>query len=181
MVLRLQKSAPNSCGLLSGFCFSLALFASASLNCCALRFVFSLKKPPPCHLPAAATPHARRAHPTAKNFVFASGPPSYRPGEARGATSLELRPVISFPSLAQTHMFFLASASFDCFRVIPRSPSPLSAPIFLVSAQFNVYGIIEWRSISIATAVSQREPSADATLMLLQQNTMRLFFGSVFY
>ncbi len=73
MVLRLQKSAPNSCGLLSGFRFSLALFASASLNCCALRFVFSLKKPPPCHLPAAATPHARRAHPSAKNFVFASG------------------------------------------------------------------------------------------------------------
>ena len=61
---------------------------------------------PPCHLPAAATPHARRAHPPAKNFVFASGPPSYRPGEARGATSLELRPVVPLPSLAQTHMFF---------------------------------------------------------------------------
>ena len=168
-------------GATQRFSFRLALFACASLNCCVIRFVFSLKKPPPCHLPAAATPHARRAHPTAKNFVFASGPPSYRPGEVRGATSLELRPVISFPSLAQTHMFFLASASFDCFLVIPRSPSPLSAPIFFVSAQFNVYGIIEWRSISIATAVSQREPSADATLMLLQQNTMRLFFGSVFY
>ena len=80
MVLRLQKSAPNSCGLLG--------------------------LTPPCHLPAAATPHARRAHPTAKNFVFASGPPSYRPGEVRGATSLELRPVVPLPSLAQTHMFF---------------------------------------------------------------------------
>ena len=101
------------------FSFRLALFACASLNCCVIRFVLSLKKPPPCHLPAAATPHARRAHPTAKNFVFASGPPSYRPGEARGATSLELRPVISFPSLAQTHMFFLATVSFsvpDQFR-----------------------------------------------------------------
>jgi hypothetical protein len=27
-------------------------------------------------------------------------------GGVREATSLELRPVISFPSLAQTHMFF---------------------------------------------------------------------------
>ena len=45
-------------------------------------------------------------NPSAKNFVFASGPPSYRPGEARGATSLELRPVVPLPSLAQTHMFF---------------------------------------------------------------------------
>ena len=93
-------------GATQRFSFRLALFACASLNCCVIRFVFSLKKPPPCHLPAAATPHARRAHPTAKNFVFASGPPSYRPGEARGATSLELRPVVPLPSLAQTHMFF---------------------------------------------------------------------------
>ena len=93
-------------GATQRFSFRLALFACASLNCCVIRFVLSLKKPPPCHLPAAATPHARRAHPPAKNFVFASGPPSYRPGEARGATSPELRPVIPFPSLAQTHMFF---------------------------------------------------------------------------
>ena len=106
MERRLQKSAPNSWGLLSGFSFRLALIVSSQFFSCCIRSVSSQKKPPPCHLPAAATPHARRAHPTAKNFVFASGPPSYRPGEVRGATSLELRPVISFPSLAQTHMFF---------------------------------------------------------------------------
>ena len=129
--------------------------------------------PPSCCHPARAS----RA-PSSKKLRFCFRAPVLRPGEVRGATSLELRPVISFPSLAQTHMFFLASASFDCFLVIPRSPSPLSAPIFFVSAQFNVYGIIEWRSISIATAVSQREPSADATLMLLQQNTMSPFWFS---
>ena len=88
-------------------------FCKSQLLC--RPFCVFVEKPPPCHLPAAATPHARRAHPTAKNFVFASGPPSYRPGEVRGAASLELRPFISFPSLAQTHMF-------------------------LVSEQFSVYG-----------------------------------------
>ena len=72
-------------------------------------------------------------------------------GGVRKATSLELRPVVSLPSLAQTHMF-------------------------LASGQFGVFIIIECRSISIATAVSQREPSADATLMLLQQNTMSHFW-----
>ena len=106
MVLRLQKSAPNSCGLLSGFhSVSLCLLLQVSIVVSSV-LCFRWKKPPPCHLPAAATPHARRAHPTAKNFVFASGPPSYRPGEVRGASSLVLRPVISFPFLAQTHMFF---------------------------------------------------------------------------
>ena len=115
MVLRLQKSAPNSCGLLSGFRFSLALFASASLNCCALRFVFSLKKPPPCHLPAAATPHARRAQPPEKTspppFRRFSGGASLSFGGVRKATSLELRPVVPLPSLAQIHMFFSVHSS----------------------------------------------------------------------
>ena len=68
----------------------------------------------------------------------------------------------------------------SCVRSFHFPPLP-SPTCFFASAKHNVYDIIEWRSISIATAVSQREPSADATLMLLQQNTMRLFlvFGFV--
>lgn len=101
--------------------------------------MLSLKKPPPCHLPAAATPHARRAHPTAKNFVFASGPPSYRPGEVRSATSLELRPVVSLPSLAQTHMFFGGCkaqrllTSFNAAASACHQPSPKGNPRLLSS------------------------------------------------
>ena len=123
--------------------------------------MFSLKKPPPCHLPAAATPHARRAHPPAKNFVFASGPPSYRPGEVRGASSLVLRPVVPLPSLAQTHMFFgnckaqrlltsLNGAASTCHQPSPNgNPRQLSNSccysktqclLFGSRLQLNVYG-----------------------------------------
>ena len=89
MVLRLQKSAPNSCGLLG--------------------------LTPPCHLPAAATPHARRAQPPEKtsppSFRRFSGGASLSFGGVRKATSLELRPVVPLPSLAQTHMFFSVHSS----------------------------------------------------------------------
>ena len=120
---------------------------------------------PPCHLPAAATPHARRAHPPAKNFVFASGPPSYRPGEARGATSLELRPVVSLPSLAQTHMFF-GNGFFWLF--------PSKSRGLLVLWVLRVF-----RSLLNSVFPSSFHAAASVyfinILMLLPGNTMRLF------
>ena len=168
MVLRLQKSAPNSCGLLSGFhSVSLCSLLQVSIVVSSV-LCFRWKKPPPCHLPAAATPHARRAHPPAKNFVFASGPPSYRPGEVRGASSLELRPVVPLPSLAQTHMFF-SSCLFWLFPSIFRG--------LLVLWVLRVF-----RSLLNSVFPSSFRAAASVyfinILMLLSSNTMRLFFGS---
>ena len=50
--------------------------------------------------------------------------------------------------------------------------------LFFDSAEHNAYGIIACRGISISSAVSQREPSADDMLKPLQGNSTHLFFGS---
>ena len=130
MIERRQKNQAYSCGLLG--------------------------LTPPCHLSAAATPHARRAHPSAKNCRFCFGRLHFIPAACaerprlRYVQSLRFLPlpIVTFSVLP--HFWFLS----NCL---------LSTPSHC-------------RGISSMSAVSQREPSASIKLKPLRTDSIVFFF-----